>query len=135
MSNEPGDRYLGHGDQDTRANQTGAQIDEGMWVVPTGDETVAKADVNGAGGSLVGVVGDDLPDGEKGQTHYRGVVHARVESDVAAGDELAAPDSSATSGATTPGVAGSGGTSGIYALEGAKDPEGNGEFYAKVLVR
>ena len=133
MSNEPGDRYLGHGDQDTRENQTGSEIGAGTWVSPSGDETVAPTDADG----LVGVAADAIPDGEKGTVHYRGVVYARVESDVVAGDELNEPDSGATSGPTTPGIAGSDtdADSGHYALEDAKDPEGNGEYYAKVLLR
>lgn len=131
MSNEPGDRYLGHGDQDTRDNNSGADIDPGLWVVPTGDDGVAPSD----GDALVGVTKDPIEDGYKGTVHYRGVVYARVDSGVTAGDELAAPDSSATSGATTPGVAGSGGSSGHFALEDAKDPEDDGEFYAQVLLR
>ena len=134
MSNEPGDRVLGHGDQDTRENQTGATLEEGMWVAPNGDETVKLADA-ADGDGLVGVNADPIEPGYKGNVNYRGVVLARVDSAVTAGDELAAPDSGATSGATTPGVAGAGGSSGHYALEDAKDPEGDGNFYAKVLLR
>lgn len=130
MSNEPGDRYLGHGDQDTRENQTGSEIGAGMWVVPSGDETVALSDGDG----LVGVTADPLPNGDKGTVNYRGVVRARVESGVAAGDELAVPDSGATSGATTPGVAGSGGSSGHFALTGAAQAD-DGNYYARVLLR
>lgn len=131
MSNQPGDRFLGHGDQDTRLNNTGSSLGAGLWVTPTGDETVALADAT----PLVGCMAYNVAAGDKGTVNYRGVVYARVESTVAAGDELAAPDSGATSGATTPGVAGSGGASGIFALEGAKDPEGDGNYYAKCLIR
>lgn len=133
MSNNFGDRYLGHGDQDTRLNSTGNALDAGKWVVPTGDETIDYADVSGSGGKLVGVLKHDLPDGERDTVHYRGVVYARVESSVSAGDELAAPDSGGT-GATTPGVAGSGGSSGIIAVTGAED-DGNGNYAAYCLLR
>lgn len=134
MSNQFGDRYLGHGDQDTRLNNSGGALDAGKWVVPTGDETIDYADVAGAGGSLVGVTKHDIPDGGRDTVHYRGVVYARVDSAVTAGDELAAPDSAAT----TPGVegiAGAGGSSGIFALTDAEDPDGDGSYAAYCLIR
>lgn len=138
MTLQAGDRELGHGDHDTRKydNTTSgvATAEAGEWVVPTGDDTVDLADASGAGGSLVGIVSDDVDSGNNQTVHYRGVLWARVESNVSAGDELAAPDSGGT-GATTPGVAGNGGSSGIFALEGAvSNPDGEGSI-APVLIR
>lgn len=133
MSRDAGDRYYGHGDHTTRQNSTGAQLDKGKWVVPTGDETVDYSDASGAGADLVGVLADDLPDGEKGNVHLRGVVDARVESGVTAGDELVAPDS-ANAGSSA-GVASSGDGNGLYALTGASDPDGDGEYTALCLLR
>lgn len=133
MSLDAGDRYHGHGDHTTRQNSTGAQLDKGKWVLPTGDENVDYADVSGAGDDLVGVLADNLPDGEKGNVHLRGVIKSRVDSNVAAGDELVAPDS-ANSGSTA-GVASSGTGTGLYALTGAADPDGDGKHTALCLLR
>lgn len=130
MSQEPGDRKFGHGDQITRKNSTGSEISEGHWVVPNGDETIAPSDVSGAGGSLAGVTSDDHGDGEYGRVHVRGVVIARVADGVTAGSELAAPDS----GSGTAGVAEAGGSSGIFALEDAWQGD-DGNYYAKCLIR
>lgn len=135
MTNQPGDRAYGHGDDVTRLNSTGSQLDAGKWVTPTGDETVDYVDANGAGTKFMGACAYPIADGERGDIRARGVFYARVHSSVVAGEELAAPDSSATSGATEPGVPDGGGSSGCIALTDAKDPDGDGNYYAKVLAR
>jgi len=133
---EIGDRRFGHGDQVTRTNSTGAEIEAGSWVGPTGDTDVAKADANGGPDGLVGVVEDPLPDGETGKVHVRGVVYGLVEDDVVAGDELGVPNTSTgvDSDADTAGVAPPEGSSGVYALEDAQS-DGNGNWFAKCLIR
>lgn len=132
MSNQGGDRKFGHGDNSTRT--AASAVEGGHWVVPTTDSNVDLSDASGAGGSLVGVVSEDAASGETVTTHYRGIVKARVESSVAAGNELAAPDSGATSGATTPGVAGAGGSSGVFALRDAWQAS-DGNYYTYALMR
>lgn len=132
MSQEAGDRVFGHGDHVTRKNSTGSQLDQGKWVEPTGDEKINYTDTDNSRDSLVGVLSDDVADGEYGRVHTRGIVIARVDEDVSAGDELAPPDSSANDDEA--GEADTGGSSGIFALEDAYDP-GNGNHVAKCLLR
>lgn len=134
MTEEIGDRTEGHGDQLTRYNNSGSEIDKGLWVVPSGDNDVVKSDVATGNGDLVGVVSDPVEDGDYKNVHVRGAVWARVGSAVVAGDELAAPDSGGTTGSETAGVADAGGSSGHFALTDARD-DGNGNYYAKVLLR
>lgn len=131
MSLSPGDRYLGHGDQDTK--KADAAVVAGQWLVPTGNDTVNLSDANASGGSLVAVAGMDADAGATLQVHYRGVVKARVASSVAAGDELAAPNSGGTS-PTTAGEAQPGGSSGVFALTDAA-LDGDGNYYSFVLLR
>lgn len=132
---EIGDRRFGHGDQITRTNSTGAEIEAGMWVAPSGDTDVAKVDGSTDNDVLAGVVEDSVPDGETGKVHVRGIVYGRVEDSVVAGDELQSGNttSDVNSDADTAGVAVSGGSSGVYALEDAHD-DGDGH-YAKCLIR
>lgn len=128
MVDELGDKQFD--DEYTRYNNTGSTINEGEWVVPTGDDNVALADANGAGGYLWGVAKESIENGEWGAVAVGNVRPVRVESGVVAGDELGAPDSS-TSG--TPGVAVAGGSSGKHAHEDAYD-DGGGLYRALVKV-
>lgn len=123
MSDELGDEQ--YEKVETRYNATDAVLPEGSFVVPTGADNVALADASGAGGNLLGVVRDDIDPGEEGAVAFGGMIPVRVESSVGANDELSVPDSGATSGAQTPGVAGSGGSSGLHALEPAYGVDGS----------
>lgn len=138
MADQAGDREYGHGDHVTRTydNTTSgvATADAGKWVVPTGNDNVDLADSSGAGGSLVGVMSDDADNGDLETVHVRGVLWARVDGAVSAGDELAPPDSGGT-GVTTPGVAANGGSSGIFALGDARADDVTGNQIAPVLIR
>jgi hypothetical protein len=137
MSQEPGDRITGHGDHDTRYNRSGSDMGAGLWVVPTNNEDIALADSDAGNGGLVGITSDPIEDGDYGRVHYRGHVWARVEDDVSAGDELAVPNTATgvDSDADTAGVAAPGGSSGHFAVGDAVDPEGDGNYYAPVLMR
>jgi hypothetical protein len=136
-SRDGGDRVF-HGDK--VSYERAQHIDPGMLVVPSDDMVVDKADVSGAGTGVVGVMtdanmasGEDEGNyGDKYTVIDEGIVKVRAESGVSAGDELAVPDSGGT-GATTPGVAGSGGDTGYIAVRGAEqEPDGNHYVLAKL---
>lgn len=128
MVNDAGDRYLGHGDSDTRTADV--DISAGEWVVPTSGGGLAVSD----GGPAAGVASDDYSSGEDSATvWYRGVVKAVVDSGVTAGDQLYV-GSSGTTGETA-GVAYAGGSESVVALEDAADPDGDGVYHAYVLLR
>lgn len=128
MANDFGDRYLGHGDSDTRTADEA--LEAGDWVTPTSDGGVAVSD----GGPAAGVAYDDYEAGDDTATvYYRGVVKAKVGSGVTAGDQLAV-GSSGTTGESA-GVAYSGGSESVIALEDAADPDGDGVYEAFVLLR
>lgn len=133
MTNQPGDRAYGHGDDVTRQNSTGVELGAGLWVSPTGDENVALADSSAGRDHLVGHTAYPIADSKKGDVRLRGVTWARVASGTNADAELRAPDSSVSG--EEAGVAASGGSSGIYTLTDAKDPDGDGKFVAQVLMR
>lgn len=128
MADEPGDKQ--YDEVLTRENDSGSRIEEGAFVVPTGDDTVAPADANGAGGGLHAVAVDPIEPGETGAVALGGARPVLVASDVVANDELAVPDSSSGG---TPGVALPGGSSGLKALEDAYD-DGNGVYRALVKL-
>ena len=135
-SRDGGDAVF-HGD--TVSFTTAQEIDPGMLVTPSGDMEVDKADASGSGSNVIGVMTDANKGteygsyGDKQTVRMEGLVKVRCESGVAAGDELAAPDSSATAGAQTPGVAGSGGDTGYIVVEGAtQDDDGNHYAVAKL---
>jgi len=136
MSGELGDPAYTDGDTVTVYNDSGAEITEGTFVTITGEyggetPTIGKADVDGAGGTLVGVLKEPTGDGEYGTVVLRGVVTARVASGAGANAELGAP---ATGTSGTAGVAESGGDSGIFTLTPNESTSGAGNK-AEVLLR
>jgi len=125
MVNDAGDRFFGHGDS-TTAPVSGA-VDAGDWVTYNSSGELVLV---GNGDALAGVAYDDYDGDEDSATvSHRGVIHAKVDSGVTAGDNLGPHD-----GTGTDGVPVAGGSSGCIALEDAAD-DGSGTFYAKVLLR
>jgi hypothetical protein len=136
MSGELGDPVHADGDTVTVYNDSGASIPEGTFVTVTGEyvgehPTIAKADVDGAGGALVGVLKEPTANGDYGTVVLRGVVPARVASGVGVGAELGAP---ATGTAGTAGVAEAGGSSGILTMSPDESADGDGNV-SEVLLR
>lgn len=132
-------------DQDQSEAGSGAVNDvaEGMAVTLDANGNIAKADTNGEGTAL-GVLGhynyfgeDDTIDQERAAqvAMETGVVTARVDSAVTAGDSLAAPD---TSGDDTAGVfdtTNATADSNYVALADAWQNPADSEYYAPVLLK
>lgn len=126
MSDIPGNELYRRGDEISFENGHGSEIDVGKFVAVNGDMTVAPADVNGAG-EIDAVLPDPLPAGESQMVAFENVRYVRVDSGVAPGDHLTAPDSS-TGG--TPGVGVSGGGSTDPLVLKPPVEEEPGEYYA-----
>jgi hypothetical protein len=126
----PGDREYTRGVELSVSNVSGIDMTDGHWAIVTGDHEVEPSDANGAGGELNAVVGYPIDAGDSGKAHFGGAVWARVDENVAAGDHLAAPDSS---GSGEPGVAESGGSANDpLALTDAEEYGHSGHYYAVV---
>lgn len=122
--------------------------EEGMVVDIDDDGVIASADVNGANGEINaagilqtyqyyedGQTGTEVDQSRNATVIARGVVRARVESTVSAGDTLAVPD---TSGTGTAGVLAPGtddASLNFYALSDAAQDADDSNYYAEVLVR
>ncbi|WP_153952843.1 hypothetical protein [Halosegnis longus] len=128
MSQDAGDKSRQTGLSDTFTNSTDATIPAGAAVVVTGENEIAPADVNGAGGDVDAVVDSAIPPGEHGTAHLSGAIWTRLADAVNAGDDAGAPDSS--SGDSTPGELEAGGDRPV--LETATDT--NGVYIGRVLV-
>jgi hypothetical protein len=130
MALSRGDREYTRGVELSVSNVSGIDMTYGHWAIVTGDHEVEPSDASGAGGELNAVVGYPIDAGDSGKAHFGGAVWARVDSAVAAGDHLAAPDSGAGGEA---GVAESGGgANDPLALTDAEEYESSGHYYALV---
>ncbi len=129
MPTDLGDREYGHGDSITET--AGADVEAGDFVALDSNGEVALADTDNAG-ELIGIASNDAAAGETVTVWYRGAVKGKVVSGVGPNAELGAP---ATGTSGTAGVAESGGSTGVRALTGAEDPDGDGTYEALILLR
>lgn len=127
MSQNAGDKSRHTGLSDTFENSTSEEIAAGEVVVASGENQVAPADANGAGGRIAGVASDPIPAGGKGTVYLSGAIWALIDDAVEAGTQVGAPDSSGTD---TPGVAVSGDEKEV--LETATDTNGN--YIGRIVV-